>query len=182
MTATKYKFTSQEYHLMSETGIFSQKHRLELIRGEIVKMSPIGKKHCAYIAKLQKKFEQILGERIIVWTQNSIHLNSESEPQPDLVLLKLRADFYEERLPRPEDILLIVEVADSTISYDRDVKMPLYAEFGIIEAWLIDVNAKTLTKYTEPSPTGYKTSHRLELNDAVLCLDVEILLTDIFVN
>jgi Uma2 family endonuclease len=180
MTATKYKFTTQEYHLMSEVGMFAKEHRLELIKGEIVKMSPIGRKHCACIAKLQKKFEQILGERIIVWTQNSIHLNSESEPQPDLALLKLRADFYAERLPRPEDILLIIEVADSTISYDRDVKMPLYAEFGITEAWLIEVNAKTLTKYTEPSPKGYKTSHLLELNDAVLCLDVAIALTDIF--
>lgn len=180
MTATNYKFTAPEYHLMSEAGIFSPEHRLELIKGEIVKMSPIGRKHCACIAKLQKKFEQILGDRIIVWTQNSIHLNSESEPQPDLALLKLRADFYEERLPRSEDILLIIEVADSTISYDRDVKMPLYAEFGVIEAWLIDVNGKTLTKYSEPSPTGYKTSHRLELNDVVLCLDVAIALTDIF--
>ena len=180
MTATKYKFTTQEYHLMSEVGMFAPEHRLELIKGEIVEMSPIGRKHCACIAKLQKKFEQILGENIIVWTQNSIHLDGESEPQPDLALLKLRADFYEERLPRSKDILLIVEVADSTISYDRDVKMPLYAELGIIEAWLVDVNAKTLTKYTEPSCTGYKTSHRLELNDEVLCLDVVINLTDIF--
>jgi Uma2 family endonuclease len=182
MTVTKYKFTSQEYHLMSETGLFNHEQRLELIRGEIIKMSPIGKKHCACIARLQKKLEQILGAHIIVWTQNSIRLDNNSEPQPDLALLKLRADFYSESLPTSEDILLIIEVADSTIGYDREVKIPLYAEFGINEVWLIDVNEKTLTKYTVPSSKGYKTSQRFELTDSVLCLNVEIAVTEILGN
>jgi Uma2 family endonuclease len=180
MTATKYKFTAQEYHLMSETGIFSPEHRLELIRGEIVKMSPIGRKHCACIAALNELLFTKFAGKFNIWVQSSIRLDDGSEPQPDIALLRRRADFYRESLPSPADILLVIEVADSTISYDRDVKMPLYAEFGIMEAWLIDVNAKTLTKYTEPSPRGYKTSHRLELNDAVLCLGEEINLVDIF--
>jgi Uma2 family endonuclease len=182
MTATKYKFTTQEYQLMSEKGIFSPEHRLELIRGEIVKMSPIGRKHSACIAALNELLFTKFAGKFNIWVQSSIRLDDGSEPQPDIALLRRRADFYRDSLPSPADILLIVEVADSTISYDRDVKMPLYAEFGIIEAWLIDLNAKTLTKYTEPSPKGYKTSHRLELNDAVLCLDIAINLTDIFGN
>ena len=184
MTITKHKFSSQQYHLMAEAGVFDRirEQRLELIKGEIIQMSPIGRKHCACIARLQKKFEQVLGENIIVWTQSSIRLGDTSEPQPDLTLLKFRHDFYAEGLPTPEDILLIVEVADSTISYDRDLKMPLYAESGIPEAWLVDVNARTITRYTEPSAKGYKSSQRLDINDSILCLDKEIAATDIFGN
>jgi Uma2 family endonuclease len=117
--------------------------------------------------------------RYIIWGQSSIRLNDGSEPQPDLALLKLRDDFYAESLPIPEDILLIIEVADSTISYDRDIKMPLYAEFGIPEAWLIDVNLKTLTRYANPNLRGYKNTENLDGNDTVSVLGVEIAVKDI---
>ncbi len=184
MTITKHKFSSQQYHLMAEAGVFDRirEQRLELIKGEIIQMSPIGRKHCACIARLNALlFAKFTGKQII-WVQSSIKLDDGLEPQPDLALLKLRSDFYEEALPAPEDILLIVEVADSTISYDRDLKMPLYAESGIPEAWLVDVNARTITRYTEPSAKGYKSSQRLDINDSILCLDKEIAATDIFGN
>jgi len=184
MTITKHKFSSQQYHLMTEAGVFEhiQGQRLELIKGEIIQMLPIGRNHCACIARLNKLLFAKFGSKQIIWVQSSIRLDDGSEPQPDLALLNLRSDFYEEALPAPEDILLIVEVADSTISYDRDLKMPLYAEFGIPEAWLVDVNKKTLTRYTSPSSQGYKDSQRLDINDSIPCLDKEIAATDIFGN
>jgi Uma2 family endonuclease len=174
MTFTTHKFSSEQYHLMAIAGVFSHNQRIELIKGEIIEMSPIGKKHAAYVAKLQYLLHENFANRSIIWTQNSIKLDNGSEPQPDLALLKLRDDFYIESLPVPEDILLIIEVADSTLSYDRDIKMPLYAEFGILEAWLFDVNDKTLTRYTNPSQRGYKNTESLDGNDTVSVLGVEI--------
>ncbi len=179
MTIAKQKFNSQQYHLMAEAGVFNPESRIELIKGEIITMSPIGRKHGSCVARLDRLIQQLLANKVFVWVQNSILLDNGSEPQPDLTLLKLRDDFYEERLPTPEDILLIIEVADSTIEYDRHTKMPLYAEFGIPEAWLIDVNAKTLTKYTNPSPKGYKSIESLDGNDVVLVLEIEIAIKDI---
>lgn len=179
MTFTTHKFSSEQYHLMAIAGVFSHVQRIELIKGEIIQMSPIGKKHAAYVAKLQYLLHENFADRSIIWTQNSIKLHNGSEPRPDLVLLKLRDDFYIESLPTPEDILLIIEVADSTISYDRDIKMPLYAEFGIPEAWLIDVSDKNLTRYTNPSQRGYKNTESLDGNDRTSILGVEIAVKDI---
>jgi Uma2 family endonuclease len=179
MTITKHKFNSQQYHLMAEAGVFIPESRIELIKGEITTMSPIGRKHAACVARLQYLMQQKLDNRAIVWTQTSIHLDNGSEPQPDLCLLRWRDDFYEERLPIPEDILLIIEVSDSTIDYDRNTKMPLYAEFAIPEAWLIDVNAKTLTRFTKPSSIGYKSAESLDGNDVLLLLGVEIMVKEV---
>ncbi|MDX2255875.1 MAG: Uma2 family endonuclease [Pseudanabaenaceae cyanobacterium bins.39] len=103
----------------------------------------------------------------IIWTQNPIRLGDRSEPQPDLAILKLRDDFYANALPTPEDILLIIEVADSTITYDRDVKSPLYAANGIPEMWLFDVNQQIIEGYLQPSPSGYKRSQRYERVDTI---------------
>ncbi|AFY75146.1 hypothetical protein Syn7502_03280 [Synechococcus sp. PCC 7502] len=179
MTVTTHKFSSEQYHLMAIAGVFVPETRLELIKGEIIKMSPIGRKHAACVAKLQYLLHQNFANRSIIWTQNSIMLDDGSEPQPDLTLLKLRDDFYAERLPIPEDILLIIEVADSTINYDRDIKIPLYAEFGIPEAWLIDVNNKNLIRYTNPNLRGYKNTESLDGSDMASVLGVEIAVKDI---
>jgi Uma2 family endonuclease len=108
-----------------------------------------------------------LGDRAFVWTQNPIILRNYSEPQPDLAILKWRDDFYASALPTPEDILLIIEVADSTIAYDRDVKMPLYAVNGIPEMWLFDVNQQIIEGYTQPSSSGYKRMQRYEQGDTL---------------
>jgi len=174
MTVAKYKLNSAQYHLMAEAGIFDHVQRVELIEGEIVEMSPIGRKHCACIASLQEYFHSNLGLQAIIWTQSAIRLSDQSEPQPDLVLLKRRKDFYRANLPSPSDILLIIEVADSTISYDREVKMPLYAKFDIPEAWLVDVNGETLTRYNSPSSKGYKSTQIFDKSDFVACMGIEI--------
>lgn len=166
-TSNIHRFTVQQYHLMHEAGVFAESDRYELINGEIRAMSPIGIKHAVCVARLTKQFERKLGDQAIIWTQNPILLSDQSEPQPDLAILKLRDDFYANALPTPEDILLIIEVADSTIAYDRDVKMPLYATNGIPEMWLFDVNQQIIEGYSQPSASGYKRSQRYEQCDTL---------------
>ena len=165
--AHKLLFTPEQYQLMDEAGVFAQGDRLELINGEIIQMSPIGRKHVACIIRLTKLMEQKLGDRAMVSAQNSVLLPNNSQPQPDLVILKYRDDYYENGLPTPEDILLIIEVADSSIDYDRDVKASLYAAAGIPEMWLFDVNQKLITGYSQPSPSGYKHIQHYEAGDAL---------------
>lgn len=185
MTSTliKHKLTCHQYHQMAETGILAQGDRLELIHGEIIDMSPIGRKHNACIARLTELFVTRLHGRAIVWVQNSISLDYHSEPQPDVALLKPCLDFYEQDLPMAQDVLLLVEVADSSINYDLDIKMPLYAEAGITELWLIDLNSRTLISYTLPDEDGYTKSHRYRFGDSITIQafpNVEIAWSDIF--
>ena len=169
-TSNIHKFTVQQYHLMHEAGVFAEGDRYELINGEIREMSPIGIKHAVCMAKTSRLFQINLGDQAIIWTQNPIVLRNNSEPQPDLAILKWRDDFYAGALPTPEDILLIIEVADSTISYDREVKAPLYAAAGIPEMWLFDVNKKAIEGYSLPSSSGYKQMRRYEANDTLAML------------
>jgi Uma2 family endonuclease len=179
----RHKLTCQQYHLMAESGVLSPRDRTELIRGEIIDMSPIGTKHNACIARLTDTFFTKLHGQAIIWVQSSLRLDPHSEPQPDLVLLKPCLDFYEEELPKPSDVLLIIEVADSTISYDRDVKVPLYAEAGIGEFWLVDLNHRTLTSYTSPAADGYANSHRYSSSESIPILafpDLEIPWANVF--
>lgn len=177
------KFTVEQYHKMAEVGILTEEDRVELIKGEIIEMSPIGLKHAAIVNRLNQLFHGKLGDRVLVSVQNPIQLTNSSEPQPDVTLLKPRADFYETKIPEPNDIFLIVEVADTTIIYDRDVKIPLYAENGITEVWLIDVNDRSLTIYRQPIQTGYQTTQTLtkEENLSLLAFpEVTINVSEIF--
>jgi len=166
----KFLLTTDQYHLMHEAGVFQDGDRLELVNGEIQTMSPIGRKHVACIIRLVKLFEKKLGDRVMVSAQNSIRLNNHAEPQPDIAILKWRDDFYHEALPTPDDILLIIEVADSSIDYDRHVKAPLYAAAAIPEMWLFDVNQKTIEGYSQPSPNGYKLLRRYDEGDKLSIL------------
>jgi len=159
------KFTVEQFYLMHEKGIFTESDRLELIDGEIKIMSPIGIKHAVCVARLNKRFESKLGGNAIIWVQNPIDLGIRSQSQPDLAILKFRKDFYEEALPTPADILLIIEIADSSLEYDRDVKAPLYATSGIPEMWLFDVNNKMIAGFSHPSESGYKQINQYESGD-----------------
>ncbi len=149
------KFTVKQYHQMAQAGILTEDDRVELIRGEIVEMSAVGRRHAACVNRLNALFYQRLAEVVIVGVQNPVELDDNSEPQPDLALLQPRPDFYEAGHPQSEDILLLVEVADTTVESDRDVKIPLYAENGITEVWLVDINAQCLEVYRQPSDNGY---------------------------
>ncbi len=168
--ANKFLLTTQQYHLMHEAGVFQEGDRYELINGEITKMSPIGRKHAVCVTRLQELFISRLLGKVQVWSQNPILLDNGSEPQPDLAILKRREDFYADRLPTPDDILLIIEVADSSIDYDRDIKAPLYAAAGIPEMWLFDVNKKAIEGYSQPSANGYKLIRRYDENDTLSML------------
>jgi Uma2 family endonuclease len=170
ISPSTHKFTTQQYHLMHEAGVFAEGDRFELINGEIREMSPIGRKHVSCIIRLVKFFEKKLGDRAMVSAQNSVLLSNYAQPQPDIAVLKWRDDFYEEHLPTPDDILLIIEVADSTIAYDRDEKMPFYAAHGIPEMWLFNVNKKIIEGYTQPSASGYKRMQRYEQGEALSIL------------
>jgi Uma2 family endonuclease len=158
----KRLFTVQEYHLMIEAGVFGNNDRVELIEGEIIEMAAIGKRHAARVDRLADFFYERVRRRAIIRVQNPICLDDKSEPQPDIALVQPRADFYEESLPNSENILLLVEVADSTIDYDRDVKVPKYARSGIQEVWLWDLEDNCLEVYRFPAGNGYSFRQRFE--------------------
>jgi Uma2 family endonuclease len=128
-------FSVHEYHQMLQAGVLGEDDRLELIEGEIVQLSPINSRHAACVNRLNALFTSRLTGRAVVSVQNPIRLDTHSEPQPDLALLKPRPDFYAASHPNPEDVLLVVEVADTSADYDRGVKLALYARVGIAEVW-----------------------------------------------
>jgi Uma2 family endonuclease len=143
---------------MAQAGILLEDDRIELIEGEIIEMSPIGPLHAAIVARASAHFFRTFGNVAQVNVQNPIRLSDDTEPQPDLTLLRLRPDFYASHTLGPQDIFLVVEIADTSMTYDRCLKMPLYACSGIVEAWLIDVSRGTITIYRDASPDGYASS------------------------
>jgi len=163
------QITIEQYHLMGETGLIKADERVELINGEVREMSPIGRFHASCVNRLNRIFTQSLDDLAIVSVQNSFILNNLSEPQPDIAILKNRTDFYEAGLPQVSDILLLVEVADTTLVYDRDVKIPLYAANGISEVWLVNLVDRVIVVYSQPSTDGYR-KVKTCLSGECLCL------------
>ncbi len=149
-------FTVEEYHRIGEAGVLGEDDRVELIEGEIVAMSPIGSLHATCVRRLIRLFSRGVRERAIVDVQNPIRLGEHSEPQPDLALLKPRPDFYAQAHPGPADVLLVVKVAETSAEVDRAVKVPLYAQAGIPEVWLVDLAAERIEVYRRPSSQGYQ--------------------------
>ena len=152
----KWFFTVDEYHRMSEAGILSETDRVELIDGEIIKMSPIGKRHAACVKRLNSALNRKVSDYAIVSVQDPVRLDDYSEPEPDIALLKPRDDFYAQALLTAEDVLLIIEVADPSVEYDRDVKLPLYAKAGIPETWLANIREDRIETYSEPANGVYQ--------------------------
>jgi Uma2 family endonuclease len=148
-------FTTSEYHTMREAGILSEGGRFELIEGEIWEMAPIGSPHAGGVARVDRLLQRALGDDVIVSVQNPLHLDDFSEPEPDLQVLRFRPDFYSEAHPTADDVLFLVEVADSSLEYDRKVKIVLYARHGLSEAWLVNLREDILETYRSPSPRGY---------------------------
>lgn len=149
------RFTVDEYHRMGQTGILDEDDRVELLEGEIVEMVPIGSRRHGAVNRLNELFSNRTTGRSIVSIQGPIRLGENSEPQPDVALLRRREDFYSSSHAEPGDVLLLVEVSDTTIDYDREVKLPLYARHGIAEVWLVDLRAGAVTAYWNPSANGY---------------------------
>jgi Uma2 family endonuclease len=159
------RFTVDEYYRMAEAGILHEDDRVELIEGEIVEMAPIGSRHASCVDRLAQLFFAHLSGRAIIRVQSPIRLGEHSEPQPDITLLLPRADFYSGAHPSAADVLLAVEVADTSVEYDREAKVPLYARSGIRETWLVDLDAGVVEVYQAPSPQGYLQTQRLKPGD-----------------
>jgi len=154
-------FTVEDYHRMAGARIFGEDDRVELIEGEIVEMSPIGSRHGACVKRLNSLFSERLGRRAIVSVQDPVRIGEHSEPQPDLALLMPRPDFYASAHPGPEEVLLVVEVAETSADVDREVKLPLYARAGLPEVWLVDLAEERIEVYRQPRPQGYQEVQRL---------------------
>jgi len=135
---------------MGEVGLLNEDSRVELIDGEIIEMAPIGSSHSGNVKRFIRLFSRVIANQAILAVQDPVVLSSDSEPEPDIALLRWRADDYEQSHPHPEDVLLLIEVSDSTLRYDRDVKIPLYAKNGIPEVWLLDIQNRQLEIYREP--------------------------------
>jgi len=154
------RFSVDEYHRMAATGILHEDDRVELIEGEIVEMTPIGRRHMAAVDYLNRRVTQGCGDRAIVRIQGAVRLSPQSEPQPDLLLLKPRTDFYRNADAGPDDVLLLVEVAETSLDYDRTVKARLYGRAGIAEYWLVDLDGGQIEIHRTPSPDGYRDLQR----------------------
>lgn len=153
----RHRLDVDTYHRMAETGIFGEDDRIELIDGDLIGMAPISQAHAATLAGLNEALVIACAGRAIVSPQNPVRLDRSSEPQPDLAVLRRRADFYATGdRPGPADVLLIVEVADSSLSFDRTVKLPLYARTGIAEVWIVDLKRRALDAYRGLDSDGYR--------------------------
>jgi Uma2 family endonuclease len=144
-----------DYYRMAEVGILDPEARVELIEGEIIDMPPPGSPHAATVNYLNEVLVQAAQGRAIVLVQNPVRLSDYSEPQPDFALVRRREDFYRERHPRPDDVLLVIEVAVSSLRFDRDTKAPLYARHRVPELWLVDVEGRRLSRHRSPQQGVY---------------------------
>jgi len=153
---TKRQFTVAEYRLIADAGIFGPDDRVELLEGEVITMPPVGSRHAACVARLDKLFNSLIGHDTTVWVQSPLQLDDRSEPLPDVSLVSGNPDRYVDQLPRPPDVLLLVEVSESSLPYDRGVKLPAYARAGIREVWIVDLTSGQVEVYGEPMATGYQ--------------------------
>jgi Uma2 family endonuclease len=152
----RHRWTVAEYHRLAETGLLDPAARVELVEGELIDMPPIGSLHGGTVNRWVNFLAVALAGKAIVAPQNPVTLDEHSELQPDIAILRRRDDYYTNAHPLPGDVLWLIEVADSTVRYDRDIKLPLYARAGIPEAWLLDLANRQLEIYRDPSPEGYR--------------------------
>lgn len=157
--APHWKLSTGEYHQMIAAGILQEDARIELIEGELIDMAPIGPLHASLSSQIILELGYLTQGRAIAWSQNPICLGPRSEPQPDLTLLRPRPDRYRTGLPRAEDVLLVIEIADASLRYDRDIKGSLYALAGLPEYWIVNLPDRNIEIHRDPGkPSGrYRT-------------------------
>jgi Uma2 family endonuclease len=160
-TPTRYKLSVGDYHKLGEVGILTEDSRVELIEGELIEMAPIGGAHMGAVNRLNRLLVLAVGDLGVVSIQNPVTLPPHSEPQPDVAILKPGAEGAAPAVPRPDDVLLLIEVADTTLVYDRTTKLKLYAKAGIAETWIVNLQSKRVEVYREPTADGY--SRMIEL-------------------
>jgi Uma2 family endonuclease len=154
-TPARYKLSVEDYHRLGEAGILTEDTRVELIEGELIEMAPIGGLHMAAVNRLNRLLVLAIGDLGVVSVQNPVRLPPHSEPQPDLAILRPRAGDAASAVPGPEDVLLLIEVANATLAYDRGMKLGLYAKSGIAESWIVNLQSKCIEVYREPTAHGY---------------------------
>ncbi len=162
------RLSRARYDAMIDAGILTENDAVELLDGQIYEAMPKGTRHNARISRIAELLTLKLHERCTIYVQNSIALHEYSEPEPDIAVLRPREDFYEGALPEPQDVLFLVEVSDSTLVYDRDLKIPLYAASDIPEVWLVDIQAKTVTVHREPEGNGYRVTDVYRSGDEIV--------------
>lgn len=167
MPLALHRFTVDEYYRMAAAGVFHEDDRVELISGQVVEMPPIGPGHSGCVGALTRILAQRVGDAAQVWVQNPLRLGKHDEPQPDVLLLRLRPDDYRKAHPTPADVLLVIEVADSSVRYDRETKLRLYADAGIPEAWLVVLPSDTIEVWTEPEADGYRTIRQVRRGESL---------------
>ena len=165
----KHPISAEEYARMGAAGVFAPEARLELIEGEIIEMAPIHPPHAGLVDRLSELLFRRVGGRAIVGVQRPIVVTGTSVPQPDLSLLKRRADYYSAAHPGVSDVLLVVEVADTTLTFDVGRKAGLYGRSGIKEAWVIDVNQRTIHVFREPGGKGYRSVSKAQVGERITC-------------
>ena len=176
------KFTVDEYYLMAEVGILKPDERVELIEGEILVMPPIGPEHAWNVDLASDFITRRIDERFIVRSQNPVRLSDASEPQPDIAIILRRPEGYLAAHPTPADVLLIIEVADSSLEYDRNIKAHIYGRSGVPETWVRNLPEDCIERFTEPGPDGYTqhtVHHRGETLTPVALPDLELAVGDL---
>lgn len=152
----RHRITVDEYYRMAEVGLLAPDARVELIEGEIIEMPPIGPDHGSVVDQLNHRLVHAVGDRAIVRVQGAVRLSRSSEPQPDIALLVPRTDYYRAGHPSGENTFLVIEVSDSTLRYDRDVKVPLYARHEVPEVWIVDLRKGRLLSWRKPANGAYR--------------------------
>lgn len=183
VTPTRTRITTNRYQMMVATGVLTQYDRVELIEGDMLNMAPIGSQHSAITSRLNELFILAAARSATVVVGGPINLGEFSEPQPDLMLLKRRADFYRVRIPEAADVLLLIEVSDSSLSFDQSVKLNLYARYGVPEYWVVDVEGRRIHTYREPAAKGYGCTLEFTVADSVAPQafpDVRIVIAELF--
>jgi Uma2 family endonuclease len=175
-----------DFHRMGETGFLHPESRLELIEGELFEMAPIGSFHAGTVSLLDRLFAKVVADTALIHVQSPIVLSDRSEPQPDIILLRPRPDYYLSGHPRAQDVLLLIEVSDSTVQFDRKTKVPLYARHGIPEVWLVvGPKRRHIEIYRDPQPEQGRYQTRLPLRESVfapvLLPQAEIRLDNVFI-
>lgn len=179
----RHRLTVADYQRMGDAGVLAEDAHVELIEGEMFDMAPIGSRHAGSVKHLARLLIKAVGDRAIVSIQDPIVLDEYSEPEPDVALLRPRVDFYKTHHPCASDVLLIIEVADSSLRYDREFKLPLYAQHNIAEVWIVDLTLSVLDVHRQPEANRYRESQRLNppIQQALLALpDVALDLSELF--
>jgi Uma2 family endonuclease len=153
---TRRRFTVDDYHRLAAVGILMEDDRVELVDGDIVTMSPIGARHAGCVTQLEAYLHRSIGDVAQIRAQNPLQLGTDGEPEPDIAVVRPRADYYKQAHPTPMDVFMLMEVADSSLDYDRSVKLPLYAGAQIRETWLVDLEGGAVERHTNPVDGSYR--------------------------